>query len=85
MIDPNRFTTVKVKDLTLVNLYDRVLVLGKENHAGQLLGWDSEDDQYFYLLLGPTEHLRRYLVSADADIQILDAETMRTPVGHFAV
>ena len=81
MINPNRFTTIKVKDLTLANLYDRVLVDG---HAGQLIGW-STDGQYRELLLGPSENPRKVIVGDDADIQILDDETMRSPVAHWGV
>jgi hypothetical protein len=85
MIDPTRLSTIKVKDLTLANLYDKVLAFdGREHHAGQLLGWDREG-RYWNLLLGPTEYLRKFLVADNSDIQILDNEKMRSPVAHWGV
>lgn len=80
MIDAKRLTTIKVNELTLGNLWDKVLVDG---HAGQLLGWDSEDG-YTYVILSPADPARRILVPTDADIQILDNESAPTRVTHFA-
>jgi hypothetical protein len=83
MTDSARLTQVKAKDLGLEHINDRVLVDGC---AGYLLGWDTEshiEDAKVLIYLSPTQTPRRVFASPHTLVTILDADTIRTPVGHW--